>query len=131
MRVLHSLRRELAVVGKAQLDFVVPCLRELNLSDDPVGNSEVGPSHVERPVCREAHLAELEPFGAITNHERRLSRRVKVITENYGFKAGGLISVGVRFLGERLSADLGMFSPLSTEGFFAAPVVNFVWTVGK
>ncbi len=64
--------------------------------------------------------------------ERRLGRRVKIITENYAFKAGGIVSVGVRFLGERLSADLGVFAPLSDEDVFVvAPIVNFVWTFEK
>jgi hypothetical protein len=63
--------------------------------------------------------------------ERRLSRRVKLVTENYLFEAGGVASLGVRFLGDRLSADLGMFAPLSSEEVFLAPIVNFVWTFGR
>lgn len=65
--------------------------------------------------------------------ERRVSRRVKVVTENYVFNQGGIVSVGVRFLGERLSADLGVFAPISGEEgvFVLAPIVNFVWTFGK
>lgn len=63
--------------------------------------------------------------------ERRISRRVKLLSENYGFKAGGIVSVGVRFLGERLSADLGVFAPIVDEDVFVLlPVVNFVWTFG-
>jgi hypothetical protein len=68
---------------------------------------------------------------AMLGGERRLTRRVKVVTENYVFKSGGILSVGVRFLGERLSADLGVFAPLSAEFTVLAPVVNFVWSFGK
>jgi hypothetical protein len=63
--------------------------------------------------------------------ERRISRRLKLISENYVFESGGLVSAGVRFLGERLTADFGFFSPLSAEELFVAPVINFVWTFGQ
>lgn len=59
--------------------------------------------------------------------ERRVTRRVKVITENYIVRGGTLVSAGVRFLGERLTADLGMATPLGVDGFVAVPVINFVW----
>jgi hypothetical protein len=63
--------------------------------------------------------------------EHRLGRRAKVITENYGFDGGGIVSAGVRFLGDRLSADLGLAVPIGADGFIALPVVNFVWTFGR
>lgn len=66
--------------------------------------------------------------------ERRAGRRVKIVTENYVFKSGAIVSVAVRFLGDRLSADLGVFSPIvrdDFDGFFLAPVVNFVWKFGS
>jgi len=59
--------------------------------------------------------------------EQRASRRVKLITENYLWRDGGLVSGGVRFLGDRLSADLGLVAPLHTETAFAFPFVSFVW----
>jgi hypothetical protein len=59
--------------------------------------------------------------------ERRVSRRIKVVTENYVFKDGGLVSGGVRFLGERLSVDLGLVSPMGVGEFVAVPIINFVW----
>lgn len=65
---------------------------------------------------------------AMVGGERRVSRRVKFMTENYVWEGGGgLLSAGVRFLGERLSADLGLVVPLNAEEFVAFPVVNFVW----
>jgi hypothetical protein len=60
--------------------------------------------------------------------DRRAGRHTKLITENYLWQGGrGMLTAGVRFFGEQLSADLGLAVPLGTDGFFAAPVVNFVY----
>jgi hypothetical protein len=60
--------------------------------------------------------------------EGRVSRHVKVMTENYVWKGGdGILSGGVRFLGERLSADLALAIPVGVGDFVAFPVVNFVY----
>jgi hypothetical protein len=58
--------------------------------------------------------------------ERRLSRRVKFISENYVLKGNGLLSGGLRLLGDRLSAELGVVVPITTPQF-AFPIANFVW----
>jgi hypothetical protein len=69
---------------------------------------------------------------AMVGGEHRVSRRVKLVTENYAFKRGAILSAGVRFLGERLSADLGVLAPVTGEDTFVlAPIVNFVWTFGR
>ena len=53
---------------------------------------------------------------------------MKLITENYLFPGGvGLISVGPRFFGERLSADLGLAMPVGADDIFVFPLVNFTW----
>jgi hypothetical protein len=59
--------------------------------------------------------------------ERQVRRNLKVITENYGWRGSGVASAGVRFFGERLSADLALGIPLGTDEFFAFPIVNFVY----
>ena len=60
--------------------------------------------------------------------EGRVSRSVKVMTENYIWKNGdGILSAGVRFLGERLSADLALAVPVGFEELIVFPVVNFVY----
>ncbi|MDO8680259.1 MAG: hypothetical protein Q7R30_17205 [Acidobacteriota bacterium] len=59
--------------------------------------------------------------------EHRVGRRIKLVTENYLFRDGGLASGGLRFLGERLSVDLGLVSPIGVGEFVAAPIINFVW----
>jgi hypothetical protein len=56
-----------------------------------------------------------------------VARSVKLITENYGWASGGLLSAGVRFFGDRLSADVALATPLNSGGVFAFPIVNFVW----
>ena len=63
--------------------------------------------------------------------EHRVSRRLKLVTENYLFEGGGLGTFGVRFLGEHLSADLGLVVPLGVGEFVAFPMVNFVWQFGR
>ena len=72
---------------------------------------------------KDTHAAALGMIGG----EHRLSRRLKFITENYVWHDGGIVSVGFRFLGERLSADVGVFAPIVGDTALAAPVVNFVW----
>lgn len=59
--------------------------------------------------------------------EHRVSRRIKLVTENYAFKGGGFASGGVRFFGEKLSADFGLMVPLfSGEDFILLPIINIV-----
>ncbi|MEO7274117.1 MAG: hypothetical protein ABIX28_07940 [Vicinamibacterales bacterium] len=60
--------------------------------------------------------------------EHRAARRIKLVTENYAFRGGGLLSGGVRLLGERMTVDFALVTPLNTEQFIAFPLVNFVWT---
>ena len=61
--------------------------------------------------------------------DRQIARSVKVITENYVWKGGdGIISVGFRFFGEQLSADVGLAAPIGANDLFVFPVVNFVYS---
>ena len=60
--------------------------------------------------------------------EVRVRRSLKIITENYVWTGGsGILSGGVRFFGEKLSADLGLAFPIGTDEGFLFPVVNFVY----
>jgi len=60
--------------------------------------------------------------------ESRVGRGVKIVTENYVFPGeGGLVSVGPRFFGRRLTADLGLAVPVGTDDTFVFPLVNFVY----
>ena len=61
--------------------------------------------------------------------ERRTSDRIKLMTENYFIVENGefhgLFGGGIRFIGDRLTADLGVGT--SSDTFFLVPLVNFVW----
>jgi hypothetical protein len=60
--------------------------------------------------------------------DRPIRRNMKFITENYVWGSGnGLVSAGVRFFGERLSADLGLVTPIGDGAGYVFPVVNFVY----
>lgn len=64
--------------------------------------------------------------------ERRISRRVKLVTENWlsvNPGVNGVVSGGFRFIGERLSADLGFAGALDGGGC-CAPLINFSWGFG-
>ena len=63
--------------------------------------------------------------------EARLGARTKAITENYFSigSDGGLVSAGVRFFGERLSADFGVGMALfDGESGCCLPLLNFVYS---
>jgi hypothetical protein len=61
--------------------------------------------------------------------EARASRRIKLISENYLFpdEGVGIISLGPRFIGDRLAADLGLAAPIGAGEFFVFPLINFVY----
>jgi hypothetical protein len=62
--------------------------------------------------------------------ESRISRRTKLLSENYFVPdEGALISGGLRFFGERLSADFGIGAALGGgENSCCVPLVNFVYS---
>jgi len=60
--------------------------------------------------------------------EKRTSRGLKLISENYYVSGIALLSGGVRFLGERFSADLGLGAGISSDdSFFGLPILNVAW----
>ncbi|HEX2190516.1 MAG TPA: hypothetical protein VHG51_16525 [Longimicrobiaceae bacterium] len=67
--------------------------------------------------------------------ETRAGRRTKLLTENYFVfgESGGIVSGGVRFFGDRLSADAGIATLLGAgcDGQCILPVVNFVYSFGR
>ena len=58
--------------------------------------------------------------------EHRVTRGMKILTENYIFNGGGILTGGVRWMGERFSADLAMVVP--TDGGTTFPLVNVVYS---
>jgi hypothetical protein len=68
-------------------------------------------------------------FLVMLGGDRQIARNIKLITENYVWKGGdGILSAGLRFFGEQLSADVGLAIPIGADEFFAFPVVNFVYS---
>ncbi len=68
--------------------------------------------------------------------ETRVSRRVKLVTENWFYTGaidqGGIVSGGFRFIGDRLTSDLGLIGGVGTGGVgCCVPSVNFVWNYGR
>ncbi len=68
--------------------------------------------------------------------ESRLSRRAKFITENWFFTGDGggaaAVSGAFRFIGERLTADLGAIGLVGgNDAACCVPTVNFVWNFGR
>lgn len=68
--------------------------------------------------------------------ETRVSRRIKLLTENYFLpgEEGVFVIGGVRIFGERLSADAGLGAFLGDGCDLSAcilPVVNFAYTFGR
>jgi hypothetical protein len=60
--------------------------------------------------------------------DRPAGRNLKFVTENYVWASGnGIVSAGVRFFGDRLSADLALAAPIGYEETFVFPVVNFIY----
>jgi hypothetical protein len=66
--------------------------------------------------------------------ERRVSPTVKLVTENWiGYgdgELGGFVTGGARFIGDRLTADLGLGTALGVGGGCCLPMVNFVYSFG-
>ena len=60
--------------------------------------------------------------------DRPVRRNMKFVTENYVWASGnGIVSAGVRFFGDRLSADLALAAPIGYGETFVFPVVNFIY----
>jgi hypothetical protein len=66
--------------------------------------------------------------------EMRTGQYTKLLTENYILptEGAGVISVGMRFFGERLSADAGLGLAIGDgDTFCCLPLVNFVYSFGR
>jgi len=76
------------------------------------------------------HVSGEDSGGApmiMVGGEHRAARRIKVVTENYAFRGGGLLSGGVRLLSEPMTVDFALVAPLTTEHFIVFPIVSFAW----
>ena len=71
---------------------------------------------------------ERKPVGMI-GAEKRISRRIGIVTENYLLPVSGnnfLYSFGLRFMGENLTTDLALFN-ISGSRVIGVPWVDFVF----
>jgi len=59
--------------------------------------------------------------------EHRVTRGMKILSENYIFNGGGILTGGVRWMGERFSADLALVVPTDGSTTVAFPLVNVVY----
>jgi len=60
--------------------------------------------------------------------EKRTSASIKVISENYYVSGNALVSGGIRFIGERFSADVGLAGTLgSGDNTFGLPILSVAW----
>lgn len=60
--------------------------------------------------------------------EARVSRSVKLMTENYVTSEAALLTFGPRFFGDRLSADVGVAAVTDDGGFGGLfPIINFLY----
>lgn len=82
----------------------------------------VGYAYTNRPGQNGAAVA-------LIGGEHRMSSRIKLITENYLWRGGGLVSWGVRRVRGRLSEDLGVVVVRLGDESFSAPYVNFVFAI--
>lgn len=82
----------------------------------------------------DSEVAENVPI-LILGGEHRLTRRIKLLSENYlapGEEMVGFFSAGIRFIGDRLSGDIGIASGADEDGSICCvPLVNFVYTFGR
>lgn len=66
--------------------------------------------------------------------ETRVSRRIKLITENYLLPdvVGGVLGGGIRVIGERFATEIGIFVPVDDWGAVCCmPLINFTYAFGR
>jgi hypothetical protein len=65
--------------------------------------------------------------------EMRVSRRNKLITENWLFpgEGGGVISGGVRMMGDRWTTDLGLAALIGDSNLPYFPIISFSYNFGR
>ncbi len=122
------------VVARPRTQVAVGAMHMMNIDGDTLGVGYGALTQGTRDTALTVGVgyayAEFEDSGAavvMIGGEHRVHRHVKLVTENYIFPEGGIASAGVRFMTERLSADLGLATPLGVDELFVFPMVNFVW----
>ena len=70
---------------------------------------------------------------AMIGGEARLTRRLKAVTENYFLpgEEGLVFSAGLRFIGERISTDVGVAGFAGSGAECCLPLINFSYAIGR
>lgn len=70
---------------------------------------------------------------AMIGGESRISRRIKLVTENYFLpgETGAVLSGGIRFIGERFSTDVALGGFAGDGSFCCFPLINFSYAFGR
>lgn len=123
------------VIARPTTQVAVGAMHMMNVDGDSLGVAYGAMTKGTRDTAFTVGVGyayeQFEDSGApvvMLGGEHRVHRHVKLVTENYVFREGGIASAGVRFMTGRLSADLGLATPLGVDDVFIFPVVNFVWT---
>ena len=123
------------VIAQPTTQVAVGAMHIMNIDGDSLGVAYGAMTKGTRDTALTVGVGyayeQFEDSGApvvMIGGEHRVHRHVKLVTENYVFREGGIASAGVRFMTGRLSADLGLATPLGVDDFFVFPMVNFVWT---
>jgi hypothetical protein len=123
------------VIARPTTQVAVGAMHIMNIDGDSLGVAYGAMTKGTRDTALTVGIGyayeQFEDSGApvlMIGGEHRVHRHVKLVTENYVFREGGIASAGVRFMSGRLSADLGLATPLGVDDVFVFPVVNFVWT---
>jgi hypothetical protein len=62
----------------------------------------------------------------LVSGERRIGHRLKLLTDNYVFQGGGMVSAGIRIFGKHRAIDLGVATPVGGGIFYPFPIINLV-----
>lgn len=125
---------KVTVVARERTQASVGVMHIANLDGDSLGVGYGVVTHGTRDSALTvgvgmayARLEDASPPIVMVGGEHRVHRNVKLVSENYVFDGGALASAGVRFMSGRLSADLGLVSPVGVDEVIVFPMVNVVW----
>ena len=123
---------KLQLVRRDRVQVAAGTIHLLNVDDNDLGIGYAVTTIGSRDTAGTVGLGfgynghEVRPV-LLLGGERRVSRRLKWITENWIWGTdAGFITGGARIFGERFAVDLGVMVPLGV-GWYAAPIVSLAW----
>lgn len=125
---------KVTLVARPRTQVAVGAMHIVNVDDDSLGIAYGAVTQGTRDTAMSIGIGfAYERFQdasapvLMIGGEHRVRSNLKLVSENYLFEGGGIVSAGIRFLTGRLSADLGLAAPLGIDEVFVFPMVNFVW----